>query len=270
MNWRSWRLILTTIPFAVGVVLLAIIRRDVFHINPVATLSDIGSVITATVLIIGFMLAGVLADHKESERLPNQLTSQLATYLYSLQGMVAVNGAEGSEEIREAYYRCALSCKNYFLNTGTLDTCLTSISELNETAARSPVTQGSGVSNFNKVAIEGLPKIRETVGRIDAIRRTGFLPTGYSLLRLMVAVAVGLLIFADVKFSVAQYFICGIVSLVMFVLIRLITDLDDPFDYTDGEYVAGSNEVDPHSIVEFTDSLPAQLDLRVTSGISRT
>jgi len=270
MNWRSWRLILTSVPFALGVVLLAIARRDVFHINPVATLSDIGSVITATVLITGFMLAGVLADHKESERLPNQLTSQLATYLYSLQGMVAVNGAEGSEELRAAYFRCALSCKNYFVNTGTLDACLTGIDELNVTATRSPVTQGSGVTNFNKVAFDCLSKIRETIGRIETIRQTGFLPTGYSLLRLMVAVAVGLLIFADVKVNVAQYFITGIVSLVLFVLIRLIADLDDPFDYADGNYEAGSNEVDPYSIVAFTDSLPAKLDLRSGSVTSRT
>jgi hypothetical protein len=162
-----------------------------------------------------------------------------------------------------------MSCRNYFINTASLDECLTSIAELNETAARSPVTQGSGASNFNKVAFESLPKIRETIGRIDTIRQTGFLPTGYSLLRLMVAVAVGLLIFADVKVSVAQYFLCGIVSLVMFVLIRLITDLDDPFDYADGEYKAGSNEVDPYAIVDFTNSLPAKLNLGVNSVASR-
>ena len=37
----------------------------------------------------------------------------------------------------------------------------------------------------------------------------------------------------------------------MVILIRFISDLDDPFDYEDGKYIPGSNEINPYALIDF-------------------
>ena len=67
------RLLILSLPFVGAVLLFRFVIQEIFNVSEVATFAEIGSVITGVTLILGFMLGGVMADYKESERLPASL-----------------------------------------------------------------------------------------------------------------------------------------------------------------------------------------------------
>jgi hypothetical protein len=72
----KWRLVVKTLPWVGLVLVLSHVRRSVLNIPPLVEFDDIGAVLTAAALIMGgFMLAGVISDYKESEKLPGELAS---------------------------------------------------------------------------------------------------------------------------------------------------------------------------------------------------
>ena len=74
------RLLILSLPFVGAVLLLRFVIQEIFNVSEVATFAEIGSVITGLTLILGFMLGGVLADYKESERLPASLAVALSGF----------------------------------------------------------------------------------------------------------------------------------------------------------------------------------------------
>ncbi|MBP7240020.1 MAG: hypothetical protein KBA14_07325, partial [Saprospiraceae bacterium] len=73
----KWRLMVASLPITIGVVLLKIMIEQGFHFEGLVHLSEIGVVITGGIFLIGFMLAGTLADYKESEKIPAEMAGTL-------------------------------------------------------------------------------------------------------------------------------------------------------------------------------------------------
>jgi len=86
--------------------------------------------------------------------------------------------------------------------------------------------------------------------RLDVIRHTTFIQTGYALLEVFVCVALGLLVFAHFKTTTAEYVVIASISLVYIYMIRLIRDLDNPFDYNPDGSVSGAADVSYFPLTE--------------------
>lgn len=99
--------------------------------------------------------------------------------------------------------------------------------------------------------------LRRLVTRIDVIRRTRFIQTGYALLQIFVSMSIVLLIFSNFKNWQVQVLVVGPLSLIYLYLLRLIRDLDDPFDYASGYVEGASADVSPHPVADYLDRLRA-------------
>lgn len=77
INLVKWKLMLTTIPVTAIVLLLKIGIVQGFQYEGLVDFTEIGLVITGGIFLIGFMLAGTLADFKESEKIPAQMAGAL-------------------------------------------------------------------------------------------------------------------------------------------------------------------------------------------------
>ena len=76
----KWRLLIMSLPVVAIVLGLRYIVHDVAGINDVVSFSDAGAVLTGASIIVGLMLGGVIADYKESEKLPAALAGSLSGF----------------------------------------------------------------------------------------------------------------------------------------------------------------------------------------------
>jgi hypothetical protein len=71
--------------------------------------------------------------------------------------------------------------------------------------------------------------------------------------------SVVLLVFANFKNWQLQFLVVGTLALIYLYLLRLIRDLDNPFDYAAGYVEGATADVSPHPVLEFRDRLEASL-----------
>jgi hypothetical protein len=73
---KKWKILIGLIPIIFGIVVLKFIFHtldwEVISLNALFT-----SIVAATIFLLGFLIAGVISDYKESERLPGDLASSL-------------------------------------------------------------------------------------------------------------------------------------------------------------------------------------------------
>ena len=247
----KWKLIFTTLPFVLVILLFTFIRTQTLGIPALFEFSDTAPIITVTALVIGFMLSGVMADHKEGEKLP----AEIACGLQAIEDCIQADAVNLTEEnlavLKQHYAVLCQSVVNWLFNRGSVEKSYASLRAIVLAQGTSPTFKVNGLRNIDA--------LRRSITRVDVIRRTDFIATGYVLLDVFVTLTLGLLVFANFKNQIAQYCIIGSISLVYVYMIRLIRDLDNPFDYEqDGR--AGASEVDYFPITEAVKRLGVQHD----------
>jgi len=195
----------------------------------------LSGIVAADVFLMGFLLSGVLADYKESEKLPGELAASLelladeaaAAYERSKNAVAldVLNGVRGlAESIRAWFYKKE--------RTGVL---LESVSGLDRHfLALEPLAQTGGIPRMKQEQ----QLIRRTLTRIHTIRETSFISSGYLIAELTTALLGVALILTKFDPLSESLFIVGVVMFLLAFLLFLIRDLDNPFGY----YEANSGE----------------------------
>lgn len=253
----KWRLVVKTLPWVVLVLALTYVRRYVLNIPPLVDFDDIGAVLTAAALIMGFMLAGLISDYKESEKLPGELATTLEAIDDAITAGSRASGRFEAGEFRGRYYPVAAAVVEWFMNRGTVASCLEALRGLNALVADLE-RAGLGAVYVARCLTEQ-HNLRKLVTRIDVIRRTKFIPAGYALVQMLVVTILVLLIFSGFRSWQVQFLISGMLSLIYLYLLRLIRDLDDPFEYAAGYVEEGSADVSPHPVLDYQARLEADL-----------
>lgn len=245
----KWRLLLTTLPFVAVVLLAKILLTHVLHYKGWLDFTDISVVLTAGVFLIGFMLAGTITDYKESEKLPAELAGNFETLEDTLEHVVSVNGKPiDRAPVMRTFRDMVGAVHAWLLGPTPTDKMFDSIHAV-AVGLQDLEKQGVNPSIANKMNAD-LDRIRKTALRIDVIRRTGFLSTGYALLEMLIVLIVALLMIASFKTLATEVIVVTFVTMIYVYMYRLIRDIDDPFDYgADGK--SGSAEVALFPIDEY-------------------
>jgi hypothetical protein len=260
---NKWRLVLKTLPWVALVLALTYLRDYVLDIRSLVDFTDIGAVITGAALIIGFMLAGVIGDYKESEKLPGELAAGLEAIDDAI-----VSGSRGAKpfeaaEFRLRYSEIAGTICDWFLNRRGVGDCYGALRHLNDLIA--DLERAGLGAVFAARCLAEQHNVRKLVTRIDVIRRTNFIQTGYALLQMFVWTTMALLIFSNFKNWLVQFLVVGTLSLIYIYLLRLIRDLDDPFEYTGGYQEGRSADVNPYPVTDFRARFEASLSKQTSS-----
>ncbi len=263
----KWRLLLTTLPVVAAVLALKALLDSVFRFNGIIDFADIALVLTGGIFLIGFMLAGTMADYKESEKLPAELAAQLETLEDSLEHAVAVNKTPiDRSAVMGVYRNMAEGIHDWLLKERTEEQMFESIHQV-VLMLRDLEIQGVHGGAVGKMTGD-VDKIRKTVTRIGVISRTGFLATGYALLEMLICLIIGLLMVATYKSVTAELIVIAFVTLTYVYLYRLIKDIDDPFEYSrDGQ--RGSSEVALFPLTEYLQRLDTRNAARSAPSGSR-
>lgn len=224
---RQWHLALKILPFVLIAVGLKIFAH---HFNlEILSLSPLFSgVVGATVFLLGFMIAGTLSDYKESERLP----SDLAACLYSIKDEfeIALKG-KGKKVASACKKDLELTCTNilkWLRGKVALDTVLESISGFNQRFIElEPHVQATFINRLKSEQNQA----RRIILRIQTIRETTFVNTGYVIAELSTfLLLLGLILTKNQPFIESIFFV-GFITFILTYMIALIADLDNPFNY---------------------------------------
>ena len=220
------------------VVAVAIGAKLLFHSLgwEILSLSPLFSgIVAANVFVMGFLLSGVLADYKESERLPGELAASIETIA---EEMVAIHRTSNAPTALQ----CVVDLRG--LANDILDWLHKKhrthdlLDDLNRIGDYFVAVEKFTQANFIVRLKQEQSAIRRVLIRIHSIRETSFVASGYLAAHVTTAlVGLGLVLVKIDPFYESLFFV-GVIGFLLTFLILLIHDLDNPFGY----YEAGSNE----------------------------
>ncbi len=253
----KWKLMLTTLPIVVLMAGVKLVLDLYFEFQGLVPFADVGVILTACVFLIGFLLAGTMADYKESERLPAEIAATLET-IEEIFALAAIN-RPGLKlpALRRSVLELTDGIKNWLVHRGRTDDVYGALSRMGEVIGCLEV---EGAGPYASRAVPQLMTVRRNVARIDVIARTGFLPPAYALLEVLVVMVIGLMLIAEFSSTLVECLIVPFVTLVNIYMLRLIRDIDNPFEYSPDGRTSGKAEVELWPLDEYRARLAARLD----------
>jgi hypothetical protein len=223
----KWYLALKVIPFVLAFVVLKLVVHllswEPFELGPVLT-----SLIAATVFLLGFLIAGTLADYKESERMPGEISAIFETMADDCR---AIHNTKGAPEARTAlvYLRDLLdSTLTWMAKEERTYSLLEKIEGLGaHFSALEPYTQ----PNFIVRLRQEQNLLRRAILRIDTIRDTEFVKAGYTIAQIATVLLILAFVLTNIDPFYESLFLFGAVTFLLMYILLLIEDLDNPFSY---------------------------------------
>ncbi len=263
----KWKLMLTTVPFVAGALAFKWALGWGLGFPGVVDFADVGLVLTGGVFLVGFMLAGTMADFKESEKLPGELACQLETIEDCFALAAATKPALDLRTARARILASADRIQDWLHRRSQVAEMFRSVEEL---AASVAELDRVGSTPVAVRALNELNVLRKSLTRIHVISRTGFLASGYALLEVLTLLIVALMMVARFKSALAEAILVSFVTLVFVYMLRLIRDIDDPFEY-DAAGTPGAAEVELFPLADYRARLAARITadpLRAPEGRS--
>jgi hypothetical protein len=254
----KWKIMLTSIPIALVIVVVKLSLLEFFKFPGLVELSDIALIVSAGVFLIGFMLAGTMADYKESERIPGEIASALES-IEETCILLADRPNFPFKTVYESCHHTAQRIHDWFykkISTEEMYGALTSLKEmfvnLERAGANPPIMSRS---------LNELSSLRRVLTRTNVISKTGFLATGYALLEVLLVVITGVMLIVKFKHEIAAIVVVFFISLVYIYMYKLIRDIDDPFEHSEDDS-AGAAEVALFPLQEYIERLEKRIKIQ--------
>ena len=171
------------------------------------------------------MLAGTLADYKESEKIP----SDIACTIESMEDTVVLAHAfKGDFDLsvqKQQLYDLTESIIKYFAHKESEDAVFAKIDGLTSMALLVEQTRMGSTTSWIK---REQTNLRKLFARTTVIKRTHFISTGYAFLEVLTMVIIGLLLISVLKFC--HQYILIVLSQDRCVYGTLIKDIDHPLN----------------------------------------
>lgn len=256
-QWIKWKLMVTTLPFVVALVGVRFFLDNHYNFQGFLDFSDVGPVLTAAAVLIGYMLSNTTSDYKESERLPGEVAASLETMEETYAWAAVTRSQLDVQGFRRRL--AALTDEIFAWLTGkkTSEGKFQSLQQFNQVVTE---LERAGASNPASRFLAELHALRRVLTRMGVIARTGFLASGYALLDFLVVSVVVLMLVASYKNPFAKYVILTSVPLTYLYMLRLVRDIDNPFDYAADGKQKGAAEVELFPLHEYRQRLGRRIE----------
>ena len=236
----KYHLIYSVLPL----VLLAAIIKITSHfmgweVIPKELTTFFPSILTGIIFILGFLLAGVVTDYKESEKIPNEIAASLfalwqeADYIKNVQNCPSVSGFM----IRLRSFIPTLK-GDFFLKQNDklsklLDAMSTDIILLGK--------EGATPNYIARMKVE-ITNLKKTANRISVIKTTDFIPSVFVCIQAITIIFLTVYCLLAVDPWWGGLILVCIFTFVIFTILNLIKDMEDPLEY-DGTGYSKSDEI---------------------------
>lgn len=244
----KWKLMLTTLPIVAGIAGFKA-ALEFWVVWPGAVdFSDVGVVVTAGVFLTGFLLAGTIADYKEAEKIPSNIATTLEVLEEILVLASSNRPALNLTELRGSLLKLTDDIVDWLYTRKQSAQVFEAMANFNLVLQS---LEKNGAGPYASRGVPQLANLRANVSRADVIKRTSFLPPAYALLETVLALVIGLILAAKYKSMLAEFILVPVLSLIYVYMLRLIRDIDDPFDYAPDGKQQGGAEVELFPIAEY-------------------
>lgn len=235
------------VKFAVYYFGWGIIPKDVTSFFP--------SILTGIIFILGFILAGVLSDYKESEKIPNEICISL--YILWQEAYIACKDPEKQSAItlQEKIKQFFPMFKKDFLAERNrkifdlVDSFSDDFYELDKKPVAPPLMGRLRTEQAN---------IRKVLNRIDVIKDTDFVPSVFVSIKAITILFLLMYCFLQTDQNIwwGGVILISIFTFIIFSIIFLISDMDDPFEYeAEDDANVKSDEISLNVLQKFHDSI---------------
>lgn len=232
---HSFRLVLTVLPYVAAVIGAKMLVHHLdFEIIPLNAIFS--ALIGANVFLIGFLISGVLSDYKESEKIPGEISSILLTIADEI-GFVHRKNGDGdfAKDRLKKVHELAACIRDWLHKKAKTRQLMLLIEDLSgEFALLERHTQPNYVARLKQEQ----NNLRKIVTRIHTIRETDFIFSGYFIASTTTYLLIAGMVFLKIEPFYESLFFVSLVTYLLFFLLKLIRDLDNPFGY----YESGSTE----------------------------
>jgi hypothetical protein len=252
----KWKLMLSTFPIVLALLAAKLFLEFVLGFEGLIDFSDVGIILTAGVFLIGFLLAGTMADYKEAEKLPADLSCTLEAIEEIFVLAATDRPALDLTALRRELLALTDAIRDWLMRIRSTPEVYAAMTRLSEVLQQ---LERAGAGPYASRAVPQLLMVRRSVSRIDVIVRTGFLPPAYALLEVLIVMIISLMMIARFKSTVAESLLVPFVALVNIYMLRLIKDVDNPFDFKAGAKDQNSGEVALFPLDEYRERLAARV-----------
>jgi len=228
-----------------------ILGWEFISINPLFS-----ALVASTVFLLGFLLNGVLADYKESEKLPGEIASCLMVIASETRAVPIHNPKANVRESLFAISDLSQAVLNWIKSDSSTQELLRVYDHAHVQVVQS--SRWLDASSLKGRLMAELSFLLRSIHRIDVIRETDFVPMVYWLANLATVILCAGLIFSNGYEQEDSAFFLFVISFLLVFVLHLISDIDNPFGFSD---LKSAEDVDLE-VLEYT-------HLRIQELISR-
>jgi hypothetical protein len=237
----KYHLLFTVLPLIiVAAGLKILVHYAGWEIIPKELTSFFPSILTGIIFILGFLLAGVVSDYKESEKIPNEMAASLYILWREaksvFQNFKSQDAANLMDKIKMFVPMLRL---NFFIKGDReiyklLDAIYEDIIPFEKHIAPPAV-----VRLKNEQA-----NLRKLLSRMEVIKKTDFIPSVFVSLKAISIIFLAVYCLLTVETWWVGVLLISIFTFVIFSIIFLISNMEDPFEYD----ASGENRSDEISL----------------------
>jgi len=223
-----WKLAVKTLPFVVVIILWKSLVHYLWY-EFLAMNALFTAIISANIFLIWFLISGVLSDYKESEKIPWDLASSIATM--ADEGLIIIKNKNSMEaknyliHLREFNQ----SLIDWFYKKERTENLMKQLTAFNDYFL---IFENQTQANFIVRLKQEQNQIRKIINRVHTIRETSFLGTGYAIAEIITFILTVGMIFIKLEPFYESVFFVSFVSFILIYMIFFIKDLDNPFGYS--------------------------------------
>lgn len=225
-NFLRWRVVASTAVIVLGIVavklLVAGFELEFISLSPLFT-----SVLAGGVFVLGLIVAGTLADYKEAERVPAEITAALTNIHDDCAAFKQAFPDFDLERLEDTEVHIVASFLDDLAANTDSTKALVAIDTLNESFLE--LDRVGVQATYTSRLRNEQSALRRNVLRVYHVQRTEFLPSATLLIQAIVAIILTVLVFMEIEPTYEAAIILGFISFFFISLLRLLRIMDRPF-----------------------------------------
>ena len=221
--WVIWKTVAIVMVLLIVKLVIDYYKIDVIIPSPVIT-----ALVAGVIFTMAAIFTGVLADYKESEKIPGELAATIRN-LYKDIRIATVTHKDLTFDMHEHIRELLLTMnRNFRRNEWKLREINPAIDKIDEDIEHL-ATDGIAPAFITKIRTE-MSNLEKLSYRIDTIMETSFLPAAYAIAIIATASVLITLMFTKMDPYYEALTLFSSITFVLVGILLLINDMDNPFE----------------------------------------